>query len=135
MDQLTEPPPSISTQNILKDIEKPGSPLRLPLQRVPKKALSLKKVSPYKYGGRLPPWHALHPATDANTEAGLSCVVITGSPKLISGNDLLALPPIPIDIYQELTSMFGGIDCSNGRDEPGMSDEEATHHKFGRDTL
>ena len=62
-------------------------------------------------------------------------MVITGSPKLVSGNDLLALPPIPIDIYQELTSMFGGVDSSNWRDEPGMSDEEATCHKFGRDNI
>ena len=62
-------------------------------------------------------------------------MVITGSPKLVSGNDLLALPPIPIDIYQELTSMFGGVDSSNGQDEAGMSDEEATRRKFGRATL
>ena len=136
MDQLTEPPPSI-----IKDVEKPGSPRRLPPRRAPK-VLTPKKdrsprksVSPWKPGSRLPPRRAPRPTTTANTEAGPSRVVITGSPKLVSGNDLLALTPIPIDIYQELTSMFGGVDSSNWRDEPGMSDEEATRHKFGRDTL
>ena len=130
-------PLSISAQNICKDVKKPGSPLRLPSQHAPKvltpkKALSLKKVSPYKFGGRLSLQHALHLMTTANTKAGLSHVVITSSPKRVSGNDLLALPPIQIDIYHELTSMFSGIDSLN---EQGMSNKEATHHKFGQDTL
>ena len=138
MDQLTEPPPSISAQTVCKDAEEPGSPLRLPPRRAlkvltPKKARSPRKsVSPWKFSGRLPPRRAPRPATTANIEAGPSRVVITGSPKLVSGNDLLALPPIPIDIYHELTSMFGGVDSSN---EQGMSDEEATRRKFGQDTL
>ena len=132
-----EPPLSISTQNIHKDIEKPRSPLRLPPQHAPKvltlkKALSPKKVSPYKFRGRLPLQCALRHTTDANTKAGPSCMVITSSLKLIFGNDLLALPPIPIDIYHELTSMFGSVNSSN---EQGMSNEEATCHKFGQDTL
>ena len=119
VDQLTEPPLSTSAKNVCKDAEEPGSPLRLPPRRVPKN-LTLKKarsprksVSPWKPGSRLPPRCAPCPTTIANTEAGPSHVVITSSPKLISGNTLLALPPIPVDIFDELTSMFGGIDSSN----------------------
>ena len=136
VDQLTEPPPSISAQNVCKDAEEPGSPLRLPPRHVPK-VLTLKKahsprksISPWKFSGRLPLQHAPHPTTTANTEAGPSHVVITSTPKLVSGNDLLALPPIPIDIYHELTSMFSSI-----KNEQGMSNEEATHHKFGREVV
>jgi hypothetical protein len=141
VDQLTEPPPSTSAKNVCKDAEEPGSPLRLPPRRAPKnltpkKARSPRKsVSPWKPGSRLPPRRAPRPATTANTEAGPSRVVITGSPKLVSGNALLALPPIPVDIFDELTSMFGGVDSSIWRDEPGMSDEEATRRKFGRDNI
>ena len=50
----------------------------------------------------------------------------------LSGNDLLALPLIPIDIYHELASMFGSVNRLN---EQGMSDEKATCHKFGQDAL
>ena len=141
VDQLTELPLSTSAKNVCKDAEEPRSPLRLPPRRAPKvltpkKARSPRKsVSPWKFGSRLPPRCAPCPTTIANTKAGLSHVVITGSPKLISGNTLLALPPIPVDIFDELTSMFGGVDSSNERDEPGMSDKGATCCKFGRDNL
>ena len=47
-------------------------------------------------------------------------------------SNLLALPPIPIDIFKDLTSLFSGVDSLN---KQGVSDKEATCCKFGQDDM
>lgn len=160
MGLLTEPPPSISAETVYKDTEKPGSPLRLPPRRAPKvltpkKATSPKKVltpkkalSPKKavspqfkgIGTRLTPRRApknQRPATDVTTEAGpgLSRLTVTGHAKFVSGEDLLVLPPLPRDIFDELMTMFDGVASDSLTEPETSSDEEAKRRKFGRDTI
>ena len=148
---LTEPP-SISAETVYKDTENPGTPQRLPPRHAPKiltlkKAASPKKVlTPKKamspqfkaIGTRLPPCHApknQRPATDVTTEAGPgpSGLTVTGYAKLVSGEDLLVLPPLPRDIFDKLMTMFDGN--TDSLTEPETSDEEAKRRKFGRDTI
>ena len=139
------------------DADKPGTPQRLPLRRAPKihtpkKAASLKKaltpkkaLSPKKavspqfkaIGTRLPPRRApknQRPATVVTTEAGPvpSGLTVAGYTQFVSGEDLLVLPPLPRDVFEELMTMFDGADSLT---ELETSDEEAKHRKFGRDTI
>ena len=154
---LTETP-SISAETVYKDTENPGTPHRLPPRRAPKiltpkKAISPKKVltpkkalSPKKavspqfkgIGTRLPPRRApknQRPATDVTSEAGPgpSGLTVTGHAKFVSGEDLLVLPPIPRDTFEELMTMFDGT--ADSLTEPETSDDEAKRRKFGRDTI
>jgi hypothetical protein len=58
--------------------------------------------------------------------------VITGIPLVITENeDLLVLPPIPRDTYEELTTLFD--DCDSPLEDPDTSDEELKRRKFGWD--
>ena len=67
--------------------------------------------------------------TGVNAEAGPSNSVITGIPLVVTGNeDLLVLPPIPRDIYEELTTLFD--DCDSPLEGPETSDEESKRRKF-----
>ena len=148
---LTEPP-SISAETVYKDTGNPGTPQRLPPHRAPKiltpkKAASPKKVlTPKKavspqfkaIGTRLPLRRApknQRAATDVTTEAGPgpSGLTVTGYAKLVSGEDLLVLPPLPRDVFDELMTMFDGN--ADSLTEPETSDEEAKRRKFGRDTI
>ena len=110
---LTEPP-SISAETVYKDTENPGTPQRLPPCRAPKNQ---------------------RPATDVTTEAGPgpSGLTVTGYAKLVSGEDLLVLPPLPRDVFDELMTMFDGN--ADSLTEPETSDEEVKRRKFGRDTI
>jgi hypothetical protein len=147
---LTEPP-SISAETVYKDTENPGTPQRLPPRRAPKiltpkKAASPKKVlTPKKavspqfkaIGTRLPPCRApknQQPATVVTTEAGPvpSGLTVAGYTQFVSGEDLLVLPPLPRDVFEELMTMFDGADSLT---ELETSDEEAKRRKFGRDTI
>ena len=99
-----------------------------------------KAVSPQfkAIGTRLPPRRApknQRPVTDVTTEAGLgpSGLTVTGYAKLVSGEDLLVLPPLPRDVFNELMTMFDGN--ADSLTEPETSDEEAKRRKFGRDTI
>ena len=106
----------------------------------PKKALSLKKAMSPQFkaiGTRLPPRCApknQRPATVVTTEAGPvpSGLTVTGYAQFISGEDLLVLPPLPRDVFEELMTMFDGADSLT---ELETSDEEAKRRKFGRDTI
>ena len=139
------------------DADKPRTPQRLPPCHAPKihtpkkaaspkKALTLKKaLSPKKavspqfkaIGTRLPPRHAPKnqwPATVVTTEAGPvpSGLTVAGYAQFISGEDLLVLPPLPRDVFEELMMMFDGADSLT---ELETSDEEAKRRKFSRDTI
>ena len=139
------------------DADKPGTPQRLPPHRAPKihtpkkatslkKALTLKKaLSPKKavspqfkaIGTRLPPRHApknQQPVTVVTTEAGpvLSGLTVAGYAQFVSGEDLLVLPPLLRDVFEELMTMFDGADSLT---ELETSDEEAKRRKFSRDTI
>ena len=139
------------------DADKPRTPQRLPPCRAlkihtpkkaasPKKALTLKKaLSPKKavspqfkaIGTRLPPRHAPKnqwPATVVTTEAGPvpSGLTVAGYAQFVSGEDLLVLPPLPRDVFEELMMMFDGADSLT---ELETSDEEAKRRKFSRDTI
>jgi hypothetical protein len=70
-------------------------------------------------------------AEAANAEAGPSRIVVTGTPQVVAGLDLLVLPPIPREVFDELTSMIDNPDSSCT--EPETSDKEAKAHKFGWD--
>ena len=148
---LTETP-SISAKTVYKDTENPGTPQRLPPRRAPKiltpkKATSPKKVlTPKKavspqfkaIGTRLPPHCApknQRPATDVTTEAGPgpSGLTVTGYAKLVSSEDLLVLPPLLRDVFDELMTMFDGNADSLTKLE--TSDKEAKCRKFSRDTI
>jgi hypothetical protein len=146
---LTEPPPSTGVEDVCKEKEKSVTPHavdKLPLQRTPKRGLTPSPQftpSPrFKDSARprrLPPRCApdnlrranAAKAEAANAEAGPSRVVVTRTPQVVAGLNLLALPPIPRDVFDELTSMFDDPDSS--RKEPEMSDEEAKARKFGWD--
>ena len=55
------------------------------------------------FSGRLP----LRCASQAvGAEMGLSCLLLTGCPQPVTGGDLLVLPPMPLEIFEELTSLF-----------------------------
>ena len=139
------------------DADKPRTPQRLPPCRAPKihtpkkaaslkKALTLKKaLSPKKavspqfkaIGTRLPPRHAPNtqwPATVVTTEAGpvSSGLTVARYAQFVSGEDLLVLPPLPRDVFEELMMMFDGADSLT---ELETSDEEAKRRKFSRDTI
>ena len=83
---------------------------------------------------KLPPRRAPQNQTAAtagvNAEAGPSRSVIAGIPLVVAGNeDLLVLPPIPREIFEELTSLFDDDDSSIRN--PETSDEESKRRKFG----
>jgi hypothetical protein len=84
-------------------------------------------------GRRLPPRRAPRKQQDttaADAEAGPSCVVITGTPQVVTGNEeLLVLPPMPREIFEELTTMFDHPDSS--LTDPDTSDDESKRRKFG----
>src|SRR6266404_9979245 len=43
-------------------------------------------------------------------ETGSSCTMITGQPQEPSVQNLLVLPPMLVDIYEELTLLFDGLE-------------------------
>jgi hypothetical protein len=48
-------------------------------------------------------------------EVSLPPLKVTGKARVVSGNeDLLVLPPIPRDIFEELTSLFTDVDSQTG---------------------
>ena len=55
------------------------------------------------FSGKLPPRCA---PQAAGAEVGPSCLVLAGCPQQVTGEDLLVLPPIPREIFEELTSLF-----------------------------
>ena len=112
---------------------------RLPLQRVPQDQIATTdvkqdiKAGPYTVQ-RLPPCQAPQNKTatmaKVNTEAGPSHSVITRILLVVAGNkDLLVLPPILREIFEELTLLFDNGDSTIR--EPDTSDEESKHHKLG----
>ena len=68
------------------------------------------------------------------TEAGpvLSGLTVAGYAQFVSGEDLLVLPPLPRDVFEELMTMFDGADSLT---ELETSNEEAKRCKFGWDTI
>ncbi|KAH8982318.1 hypothetical protein EDB86DRAFT_3073688 [Lactarius hatsudake] len=70
------------------------------------------------------------PAKQAKVEAGPSRVQVTGYPQQVSGgDDLLVLPPIPRDIYDELISSYDLLtssynDVNSSATEPETSEDE-----------
>jgi hypothetical protein len=140
---LTEPPPSTGIEGVCKEKEKPATPRavdKLPLQRTPKRGPTPSpRFKDSARPRRLPPLRAPEnllkranaaKAVAANTVAGPSRLVVTGSPQVVAGQDLLVLPPMPREVFDELTSMFDDVDSS--RTEPETSDEEAERRKYVR---
>ncbi|KAI9431145.1 hypothetical protein H4582DRAFT_2085407 [Lactarius indigo] len=70
------------------------------------------------------------PAKQAKVEAGPSRLQVTGYPQQVSGgDDLLVLPPIPRDVYDELITSYDLISSSynninSSATEPETSDDE-----------
>ncbi|KAH8982022.1 hypothetical protein EDB92DRAFT_2103395 [Lactarius akahatsu] len=70
------------------------------------------------------------PAKQAKVEAGPSRLQVTGYPQQVSGgDDLLVLPPIPRDIYDELISSYDLFsssynDVNSSATEPETSEDE-----------
>ncbi|KAH9048198.1 hypothetical protein EDB84DRAFT_1673277 [Lactarius hengduanensis] len=70
------------------------------------------------------------PAKQAKVEAGPSRLQVTGYPQQVSGgDDLLVLPPIPRDIYDELISSYDLLtssynDVNSSATEPETSEDE-----------
>jgi hypothetical protein len=56
---------------------------------------------------------------------------VAGKARVVSGNeDLLVLPPIPRDIFKELTSLFADVDSQTGSTtEPETSEDEIERRK------
>ncbi|KAH9003252.1 hypothetical protein EDB83DRAFT_2533501 [Lactarius deliciosus] len=70
------------------------------------------------------------PEKQAKAEAGPSRLVVTGYPQQVfGGQDLLVLPPIPRDIYDELTSSHNGLNSS--LTEPETSEDEQERRRIG----
>ncbi|KAH9018101.1 hypothetical protein EDB85DRAFT_2154729 [Lactarius pseudohatsudake] len=70
------------------------------------------------------------PEKQAKAEAGPSRLVVTGLPQQVSGGqDLLVLPPIPRDIYDELTSSHNSLNSS--LTEPETSEDEQERRQKG----
>ncbi len=63
-------------------------------------------------------------------ETGSSRTMITGQPREPSIQSLLVLPPIPMDIYEGLTSMFDGLDSNDSATEPETDTDEAERRKI-----
>jgi hypothetical protein len=103
-------------------------------RRSPKKVLGM-PVSPRVKRRRLPPQCApQNLARLANTEAGPSHLIVSGSPHVVATkHDLLVLPPIPREVFEELTTMFSGPDSTLV--EPGTSNEEAKARNIGWDVV
>ena len=59
-------------------------------------------------------------------------MTVTGYAKFISSKDLLVLPPLPRDVFEELMTMFDGADSLTKLE---TSDKEAKRRKFGQDTI
>ena len=61
-------------------------------------------------GANVPPFSGKLPLRRApqaaGAEAGPSRLVLTGCPQQVTGEELLVLPPIPREIFEELTSLF-----------------------------
>jgi hypothetical protein len=67
----------------------------------------------------------------ANAKAGLSCLVVTRSLHVITEtHNLLVLPPMPREVFEELTSMFD--DHNSILKEPGSSEKA---RKYGWDLV
>jgi hypothetical protein len=67
----------------------------------------------------------------ANAKAGPSRLVVTGSPHVVAEtHDLLVLPPMPREVFEELTSMFD--DPNSILKELGLSEKA---HKYGWDLV
>jgi hypothetical protein len=109
-------------------------PCRLPPRHAPwnlKPANTEAGLSPLVLPDRLPPWRAPQNMQPANTEAGPSCLVVTGSPHVVAETrDLLVLPPMPREVFEELTSMFD--DPNSILREPGSSEKAC---KYGWDLV
>ncbi|KAN0128006.1 hypothetical protein V8E53_014183 [Lactarius tabidus] len=143
--QLTEPLPSTSIKGLCKEKEKPAThcavdklPLQCSLERGPTPSPWFTPSPQFKdstHPCRLPLLHApenlLKRANAAKAVAGPSCLVVTGSPQVIAGQDLLVLPPMPREVFNELTSMFDNVDSSCTELE--TSDAGAKRHKCGWD--
>ena len=112
---------------------------RLPPRRVPQNETATTDVKRDAEAGpytvhKLPPRRAPQNQTavtaEVNAEAGPSRVVVAGIPLVVAGNeDLLVLPPIPREIFKELTSLFDDGDSSIR--DPETSDEESKRRKLG----
>jgi hypothetical protein len=64
-------------------------------------------------------------------KASLPPLKVAGKARVVSGNeDLLVLPPIPRDIFKELTSLFADVDSQTGSTtEPETSEDEIERRK------
>ena len=133
-------PPRQTPKRVL-DISPSKSPKkgrRLPPRRVPpNQAATTAEVNAeagpskvLKLPPRRVPQNQTAATTGVNAEAGPSRSVIAGIPLVVTENeDLLVLPPILRDIFEELTSLFD--DCDSPFEGPETSDEESKRHKFG----
>ena len=83
----------------------PAKSGRLPPRRAPKLDMksTQKGANVPAFSGKLPPRRA---PQAAGAEVGPSRLVLTGCPQQVTGEDLLVLPPIPREIFKELTSLF-----------------------------
>lgn len=146
MGLLTVPPPSTGVEGACKEKEKSAAPRsvdKLPLQRTPKRGPTASpRFTPsprFKDSARprrLPPRRAPEnlarlAAAKAEALAGPSRLEITGSPQVVTGQELLVLPPMPMEIFNELNSLFDYP--NNSLTDPETSDEEAKARKFGWD--
>ena len=77
----------------------------LPPRRAPKLDMNTTQKGAIvpAFSGKLP----LHRAPQAaRAEVGPSRLVLSGCPQQVTGEELLVLPPIPRDIFEELTTLF-----------------------------
>ena len=83
----------------------PARPGGLPPRRAPKLDVDATKKGPDvpAFSGRLPPRRA---PQAVGAEMGPSRLLLTGCPQPVTGGDLLVLPPMPLEIFEELTSLF-----------------------------
>ena len=83
----------------------PASPGGLPPRCAPKLDMDATQKGPDvpTFSGRLPPHRALQAV---GAEMGPPRLLLTGCPQPVTGGDLLVLPPMPLEIFEELTSLF-----------------------------
>ena len=64
-------------------------------------------------------------------ETRSSRMTIMGKPRQLdtSVQEMLVLPPMPVDIFHELTSMFNGLDSTDSATEPETDMDEAETRK------
>ena len=83
----------------------PARPGGLPPHCAPKLDVDATQKGPDvpAFLGRLPPRHALQAV---GAEMGPSHLLLTRCLQPVTGGDLLVLPPMPLEIFEELTSLF-----------------------------